>query len=352
MKSKAIILSLVFVVIIAGLASSFFKSQGGGSLPELAGGPGDGDMEEDRSFTSPLQITETRKREFPGSEVAIERELGRGINYSRYIASYSSDGLKIFGLLTIPDGKVPEGGYPAIVFNHGWVRPDEYRTTEKYVAYQDAIARSGYVVFKPDYRGHGDSEGFPEGAYFSDAYTIDVLNALGSLKKMPEVNPEKIGMWGHSMGGFLTLKSMVVTEDVKVGVVWGGVVAGYEDLLFNWRRGSRSEETDPEISESRMRRKEEFLNILPSEEESRAFWASISPIEFVADISGPVQIHHGLADETVPFEFSKSLENKLTREDKVHEAYYYEEGNHNLSGTSFGPAMSRTIEYFDRFLKD
>ena len=42
------------------------------------------------------------------------------------------------------------------------------------------------------------------------------------------------------MGGYLTLRSMVISHDIKVGVIWAGVVGDYEDLLYNWRQARRS----------------------------------------------------------------------------------------------------------------
>ena len=188
----------------------------------------------------PMSILYMRAGNYPGSDIVIQSELERGANYRRYYAWYESEGLKIYGLLTIPNGEMPEGGWPAIVFNHGYIPPDVYRTTERYIAYVDRLARSGYVVYRIDYRGHDRSEGEANGAYGSPDYTIDVLNAVASLKKHPQVNPEKIGMWGHSMGGYLTLRSMVITKDVKVGVIWAGVVASYPDLIYNWRRTGSS----------------------------------------------------------------------------------------------------------------
>ena len=89
----------------------------------------------------------------------MEQTLSPGANYSRYIVSYLSDGYKIFALMTIPNGPKPPTGWPVIVFNHGYIPPTVYRTTERYVAYVDAIARAGYIVFKSDYRGNGSSEG-------------------------------------------------------------------------------------------------------------------------------------------------------------------------------------------------
>lgn len=93
------------------------------------------------------------------------------------LASYISDGLKIYGLLTIPIGEKPKVGWPVIIFNHGYIPPNQYRTTERYISYVDGFARNGYIVFKSDYRGNGSSEGQPEGSYYSPAYSIDVLNA-------------------------------------------------------------------------------------------------------------------------------------------------------------------------------
>src|SRR3989344_2681179 len=160
--------------------------------------------QENQINNNPLSIEVMRKKTYPGSDLIIEQTLFSGTNYNQYIASYQSDGLKIYGLLTIPMGESPQNGWPVIIFNHGYIPPDVYKTTERYIAYVDALARAGYIVFKPDYRGHGDSEGQPEGAYYSPAYTVDVLNALESIKKYPGVNTAKIGMWGHSMGGNIT----------------------------------------------------------------------------------------------------------------------------------------------------
>src|SRR5688572_18862454 len=170
------------------------------------------------ALPNPMTIAAMRQAEYPGSEIIIDKELAHGINYRRYYAYYLSEGLKIYALLTVPDRQPPEGGFPAIVFNHGYIPPDVYRTTERYIPYVDRLARAGYVVFRIDYRGHDNSEGEASGAYGSPGYTIDVLNALASIKSHPQVNPEKVGMWGHSMGGYLILRSMVIVDDIKAGV--------------------------------------------------------------------------------------------------------------------------------------
>jgi hypothetical protein len=70
-----------------------------------------------------MNILAARQREYPGSSITIEETLEPGANYYRYIAWYKSDGLRIYGLLTVPFGEMPASGWPAIVFNHGYIDP-------------------------------------------------------------------------------------------------------------------------------------------------------------------------------------------------------------------------------------
>jgi dipeptidyl aminopeptidase/acylaminoacyl peptidase len=295
----------------------------------------------------PMSIIALRNGEYPGSEITIVRELDRGSNYRRYYSYYLSEGLKIYALLTIPMADAPEGGFPAIVFNHGYIPPDVYRTTERYIAYVDEIAKSGYVVFRIDYRGHDASEGEASGAYGSPGYAIDVMNAVASIKQLDEVNPQKIGMWGHSMGGYLTLRSMVASQDVKVGVIWAGVVASYPEMLYNWRRtGSFT----PSPSSRGVGWRTAWLEEYGTPDDNAAFWDSVSATSYLTDLSGPIQLHHGTLDEDVPLEFSIRLAEQARGVGKVADLYTYEGDNHNISG-NFSTAMQRTIDFFDAYLK-
>ena len=295
----------------------------------------------------PLQIEAMRRREYPGSDIVIESVLDPGVNYSRYYVSYLSEGLRIYALMTVPDGEKPPTGWPAIIFNHGFIPPDVYRTTERYVAYVDLIARSGYIVFRSDYRGHDRSEGEPTGAYSSPGYSVDVLNAVASMKRYPDADPERIGMWGHSMGGYITLRSMVVSKDIKAGVIWAGVVGSYPDLLRRWRRGPGASVTPtPNPRSWRL----SLVNEFGSPEENPEFWNSISANSYLKDLSGPIQLHHGTADEDVPLEFSELLFYQMLDANQYVEFYKYEGDNHNISNY-FSTAMQRTIEFFDRYVK-
>lgn len=85
-------------------------------------------------------------------------------------------------------------------------------------------------------------------------------------------------------------------------------------------------------------------------EQNPSFWDSISANTFLADLSGPVQLHHGTADQDVPVEFSEKLFEQILAAGGMVELYLYEGDNHNISN-SFGAAMRRTIEFYDRYLK-
>jgi uncharacterized protein len=173
------------------------------------------------------------------------------------------------------------------------------------------------------------------------------LNAVAALKRYPQVNPEKIGMWGHSMGGFLTLRAMVVSKDIKVGVIWAGVVASYPEMLYNWRRSGAF---TPSPSSGGAGWRNEWIDVYGTPEQNPDFWASISANSYLAELSGPLQLHHGTADEDVPLEFSIRLAEQVRAAGKTAELYTYEDDNHNISNY-FNLAMDRTLAFFDQSLK-
>lgn len=298
----------------------------------------------------PLTIAAMRAREYPGSDLEIEQTLAPGANYNRYIASYRSEGLKIYALLTVPRGQRPPSGWPVIIFNHGYIPPAQYRTTERYVAYVDAFARNGYIVLKPDYRGHGNSEGEPRGAYNSPDYVVDVLNAVATMRRWPDADPERIGMWGHSMGGYITLRAMVIDPSIKAGVIWAGVVASYPDLLERWRRPPTGAAPPPAPPGRAPSWREQLIAAYGTPEENPAFWASISANTYLAELSGPVQLHHGTADSSVPLEFSQILAEQIQAAGGAVELYTYPGDDHNIS-RNLGLALSRSVAFFNQHVK-
>jgi uncharacterized protein len=303
----------------------------------------------------PLTIKSMRERAYPGSAITIEETLQPGSNYSRYRVSYQSEGLKIYALLTVPNGEKPATGWPVIIFNHGFIPPDVYRTTERYVAYVNWLARSGYIVLRSDYRGHDQSEGEARGAYGAPDYTVDVLNAVASMEQYPDADSNRIGMWGHSMGGYITLRSMVITNTIKAGVIWAGVVGPYPNLFQRSTATPTPEGATPEPTITgtpsfNRRWRAELTETYGTPEENPEFWASISSPTFVGDISGPVQLHHGANDHSVPPAASEYLYQAMQAAGKPVEMYTYPGDDHNLA-QSFGLAMQRTIAFFDKYVK-
>ncbi len=296
-----------------------------------------------------LTIEYLRGLEITGSEITFEEELPKTHYYHQHLVSYISEGNKIFGLLLVPSMEPPEGGFKAIVFNHGYIPPAAYRTTERYIAYIDYLARSGFVVFKIDYRGHGFSEGEPSGSYFSPGYTIDSIAALKSLQKLDMIDPQGIGMWGHSMAGNLVLRAMLLEPDIKAGVIWAGAVYSYEDFVTygiddNTYRPPATLETQE--TPDRPRRSQEIFNTYGRPNTQVDFWKAVSLTENIKFLVSPLQIHHAQDDPVVNIRYSFDLAAVLQVNGKEYEFYTYEGGGHNLISPYFDQAMLRTVEFF------
>lgn len=285
-----------------------------------------------------------RKVVYAGSDLVIEQTLPAGAGHTRHVASYQSDGYTLYGLLTIPTGAKPKSGWPAIVLNHGYIAPAAYRTTERYTAHQASFARRGYVTFKPDYRGHGASQGAPAAGYGSAEYTVDVINAVRSLQRHPDVDKTRIGLWGHSMGGGLGLRAMTIISDVKAAVFWAGVVGPYDDVVNRWTEASNLIR-HPAANAWHNGLRGEF----GAAADDTALWRAVSPTSYLAGIA-PIQLHHGTRDDQVPAEFSETLAGLLKSEGREQELHIYRGDNHNLTA-SYGIAMQRTLTWFDRYLK-
>jgi len=326
-------------------ASTSVFSATGAAAPATASATDDFDPEI-------LTIDYLRTYPVEASPITIVERLDPGVDYDRYLTTYESDGNTIYAYMTVPQGTAPATGWPIVVFNHGYIPPEIYRSTERYIAYTDGFARNGYIVFRPDYRGHGLSDGEATGAYGHPGYAIDVLNALESIKAYPAADPNRVGMWGHSLGGFITLREMVVRDDIDAAVIWAGVVGSYSDMLNNWRRsGSTSFTPPPTISAQARRWRQAVVEEMGTPEENPAYWDSISANAYLADLSGPVQLHHGTADTDVPYEFSATLEQQIIDAGGVVEYHEYPGDNHNINAY-FNTAMAESVAWFDQYVKN
>lgn len=342
MKKSSLVLLSAIAIVFLGAVFALSKKNMTKNVPA-----------EIKTYVSPISIDYLRSLEITSEEVKIEEELVGGNNYKRYIASYLSEGNKVYGLLTVPDEKMPIGGFPAIVFNHGYIPPAQYVTTNGYVAYVDYLAKNGFVVFKIDYRGNGKSEGDPSGSYFSSAYGIDAISALKSLQKFGKVNPGRIGLWGHSMAGNVVLRAMLVSGDFKAGVIWSGAVYSYEDFA-RYKINDNSYVHKPDETKEGVAQKDREVS--PEIQKIRSnpssidfnndFWTSISLTKNIKYLSGPLQIHHASNDPVVNIGYSRDLVDALKESSKKYEFFEYAGGGHNISSPYFEPAMQRTVRFF------
>jgi dipeptidyl aminopeptidase/acylaminoacyl peptidase len=312
-------------------------------------------VEDSGKISSPISINYLRQKQIDSEIYKVESRLLDGFNYEQYIVSYLSEGERVFGLLTIPKSDKPEGGFPAIIFNHGYIPPKSYSTTSNYSSYVDFLARNGFVVFKIDMRGHGRSEGLATGSYFSSTYTIDAISALKSLQKSDVVNPNRIGFWGHSMSGNLVLRSMLITEEIKAGVIWAGAVYSYED--FGKYRISDSSfmarPQQPQIEHPNRDTNEEIRKLredFKSVDFSNSYWKEISLTQNIKYLKNPLQIHHSVNDDVVNVGYSRDLVNVLKNSNKNYDYHEYPGGGHNITGYYFNQGMQRTVEFFKKNL--
>lgn len=290
-----------------------------------------------------LTIPHLRARAYE-SRLAELRKVSESGTYTSFLTSYISDGLRVNAQVTQPKGEMPEGGWPAVVFVHGYIPPTQYTTLGKYVAYVDYLARNGLVVLKIDLRGHGDSEGDPGGGYYSSDYVTDTLNARAALQGSEFVNPEKIGLWGHSMAGNVTLRAWAARPEIPAVVIWAGAGFSYEDLQ-TYRIQDGSYRPPPNESE-RQRKRQELRETHGDFNKDHWFWKQVAATNYLNDLKGSLQLHHAVNDSVVSVEYSRNLMRLMDVTVVPHELFEYSSGGHNIDGGSFGLAMGRTVTFY------
>lgn len=297
-----------------------------------------------------MTIPYLREREYKSTLGELTTAQSGG-SYTAYLTYYDSDGLRVNALLTRPDGEMPEGGWPAIVFVHGYIPPTLYETNgQAYSAYVDYLASRGFVVFKIDLRGHGNSEGEPGGGYYGSDYVIDALNARAALKSTDFVNTEKIGMWGHSMAGNVLMRGMAVQPDIPAINIWAGAVYSYLDQRkYGIQDNSYRPPTD---NTQRLNRRRELFEKVGSPSAASPFWQQVAPTNYLNDLKGAIEIHHAVNDDVVNIGYSRDLLTLLNKTSVAHGLYEYPSGGHNIDGASFTLAMERTAAFFEKYLKN
>jgi uncharacterized protein len=287
---------------------------------------------------NPVSLPALFEKELDGSDFTVGPKLAETDAYTRYYITYRSNGLKISGIMNVPNG---EGPFPLLILNHGHIDTEIYTNGRGLKREQDYLARRGYVVVHPDYRNHAESDDDPNNEInFRLGYVEDVINIVEAIRKaeLRYVDAEKIGMLGHSMGGGVTINTLVVRPElVDVAVLLAPVSANY---VRNYERWIKNEsETGQQI-----------LALYGSPEESPEFWQGISAKNYFDRLKTPLQNHHGTADESVEIKWSDELEEWLKLADKELEYFKYEGEPHEFTA-AWPLVMDRTAAFFDKHLK-
>lgn len=277
----------------------------------------------------PLTIQAMRARQYQSSPIVVTQELGEQGGFHNSIISFQSDGLTEYALMATPDSARPAGGWPVIILDHGYIDPALYQTNgPEYRQFIATFASAGFMVVKPDYRGHGKSQGQPEGGHFSPVYAYDNLNLIETLKAYQAVDPSRIGLLGHSLGGHVALRTIVVSKDVKATAFMAGVVGSFNDIFYNWPNSPAPNDRPTPLVQDHTRA---VIEKYGDPKSNPAFWDSISAINYVDAVTGKVQVNQDVDDSVVPKLFSDHLVAALQKAGKSVEYDTYPGNDHQFS---------------------
>lgn len=254
--------------------------------------------------------------------------------YTRYQVIYRSGELSVSGVLLRPRG---EGPFPGVVLNHGYIEPSVYVTGQGLDREQDALARAGFVVLHTDYRGHAASD--PVGPIDRESrlgYTRDAVNAVRALERLPYVDRDRLAMLGRSMGGGVTLNTLVTHPGlVDAAVVYAGVSSLFLENLRHFTEPNR-----PEAASA-------LYETFGTPAESPDFYRELSSRTYFDRITEPLLLHHGTDDESCPFQWARATQRALLAAGVESRLEEYQGEMH-----SFVPRWQLSMDRTVRFLRE
>jgi dipeptidyl aminopeptidase/acylaminoacyl peptidase len=255
----------------------------------------------------------------------------------------STDGREVPAYLFVPPDLDRSRKHPAIVWIHGDGIAQNYdgwhvrRDYAVYYGFHQYLAQQGYVVLAPDYRG---SVGYGREwrvAPYRDLGGLDyedVAAGVPYLESLLYVDTDRVGVWGLSYGGFLTLQAL--TRDPEL-FRCGVDVAGVQDFR-DWFRDPGGNWVFGRLGDPR---------------ENPAAYLQAAPIERVDRIARPLLVLHGTADVNVPFLESVKLVDELTKKGKDFDFVVYPGEFHYFHREHVLRDFFRRVEeFFDRHLRE
>ncbi|WP_433657186.1 alpha/beta hydrolase family protein [Nocardia sp. CA-128927] len=195
----------------------------------------------ERGKVAPLNRPQTPKPPFP---------------YKSEDVTYRSGDITIAGTLTKPEGSGP---FPAVLLITGsgpQNRDEELFGHKPFLLVADTLTRAGYAVLRTDDRGIGGTGGKLDDANYTDLAN-DGAAGVGFLRGRPDIDPARVGLFGHSEGGYL---APLVASRPDSGVAFAILMAGPgvpgSDVLVEQTRliaaagGAPADEVDTQVRQT------------------------------------------------------------------------------------------------------
>lgn len=269
------------------------------------------------------------------SDIELEGVISQEDEFTAYLFNYTSQGKKVTGQLNKPK---KAGRLPVVIMLRGFVEPSIYETGLGTRNAAAVFANSGYVTVAPDFLGYGGSDD-PDNDSFGARVQrpVTVLDLIASVKQLEYVNPDKIFVWGHSNGGQIAISLLEITRQNYPTTLWAPVTKPFPySVLFY---------TDEYSDFGKSLRK--ALSVFETVYDTDNY----SIISYLDQISAPIQLHQGGADDAVPLEWSDDFVQALEESNPDAEINYYTYPNadHNLR-PDWNTVISRDLTFFNSFL--
>jgi len=251
---------------------------------------------------------------------------------------WKSDAFNVQGMLIEPPAVVPGRRYPLVVEVHGGPAYAHYPIFPAKPDSVDAIlASQGYFVFKPNPRGsYGQGEAFTLANVKDFGYgdLRDILGGVDAALAAAPIDPQRIGIYGHSYGGYMVMWAVTQTNRFRAAVASAG--------LSNWQSYYGQNQIDQWM--------------LPyfgkSVYEDPAIYRRSSPIEFIQRVRTPTLVLHGERDAEVPLpqgqEFWHALKALGVETQFV---VYADEGHRIRKPANARDHAERLVGWFDKHLR-
>jgi dipeptidyl aminopeptidase/acylaminoacyl peptidase len=257
----------------------------------------------------------------------------------KVITFKARDGVDVYARLFTPEmiGARRDPSHPGVVFVHG---AGYAQNAHKYWAsyfreymFHNLLASRGYVVLDVDYRassGYGRDWRTAIYRHMGGKDLEDIVDGAKYLAAKEQVNPRRIGVYGGSYGGFITLMAMFTTPDVFAA---GAALRPVTDWA-HYNHGYTSN----------------ILNLPQADAEA---YRKSSPIYFAEGLKGALLICHGMVDTNVFFQDSVRLVQRLIELRKEHwEVAPYPVENHGFTEeTSWADEYKRILKLFEDNLR-